>query len=52
VLGNTAIYTFVTVPLSIGLGLALAVALNQRLLGAQPAKSAIISRRISSARLL
>ncbi len=35
VLGNTAIYTFVTVPLSIGLGLALAVALNQRLYGAR-----------------
>jgi ABC-type sugar transport system permease subunit len=34
VLGNTAIYTFVTVPLSIALGLALAVALNQRLFGA------------------
>lgn len=34
VLANTAIYTGLTVPLSIGLGLALAVALNQRLLGA------------------
>ena len=33
VLGNTAIYTFVSVPLSVGLGLALAVALNQRLFG-------------------
>jgi len=32
VLGNTAVYTFVTVPVSIALGLALAVALNQRLL--------------------
>jgi ABC-type sugar transport system permease subunit len=35
VLRNTAIYTFLTVPLSIGLGLALAVALNQRLIGAR-----------------
>jgi ABC-type sugar transport system permease subunit len=35
VLGNTAIYTFVTVPLSIGLGLGLAIALNQKLLGAR-----------------
>jgi multiple sugar transport system permease protein len=35
VLSNTAIYTFFTVPLSIGLGLALAVALNQRLVGAR-----------------
>jgi len=35
VLRNTAIYTFLTVPLSIGLGLALAVALNQRLFGAR-----------------
>jgi ABC-type sugar transport system permease subunit len=35
VLSNTAIYTFLTVPLSIGLGLALAVALNQRLVGAR-----------------
>lgn len=34
-LSNTAIYTFLTVPLSIGLGLALAVALNQRLAGAR-----------------
>jgi sn-glycerol 3-phosphate transport system permease protein len=34
VLANTAIYTGLTVPLSIGLGLALAVALNQRLVGA------------------
>jgi len=34
-LRNTAIYTFLTVPLSIGLGLALAVALNQRLAGAR-----------------
>jgi ABC-type sugar transport system permease subunit len=34
VLANTAIYTGLTVPLSIGLGLALAVALNQRLIGA------------------
>jgi ABC-type sugar transport system permease subunit len=34
-LSNTAIYTFLTVPLSIGLGLALAVALNQRLVGAR-----------------
>jgi ABC-type sugar transport system permease subunit len=35
VLGNTAIYTFLTVPLSIGLGLATAVALNQPLIGAR-----------------
>ena len=35
VLRNTAIYTFLTVPLSIGLGLVLAVALNQRLRGAR-----------------
>ena len=35
VLRNTAIYTFLTVPLSIGLGLALAVALNQQLRGAR-----------------
>jgi ABC-type sugar transport system permease subunit len=35
VLRNTTIYTFLTVPLSIGLGLALAVALNQRLPGAR-----------------
>jgi ABC-type sugar transport system permease subunit len=35
VLRNTAIYTLLTVPLSIGLGLALAVALNQRLPGAR-----------------
>ncbi len=35
VLRNTAIYTFLTVPLSIGLGLGLAVALNQKLLGAR-----------------
>jgi sn-glycerol 3-phosphate transport system permease protein len=35
VLRNTAIYTFLTVPLSIGLGLALAVALNQRLVGSR-----------------
>ncbi len=34
VLANTAIYTGLTVPLSVGLGLALAVALNQRLIGA------------------
>lgn len=34
VLANTAIYTGLTVPLSLGLGLALAVALNQRLPGA------------------
>lgn len=34
VLINTTIYTGLTVPLSIGLGLALAVALNQRLIGA------------------
>jgi ABC-type sugar transport system permease subunit len=34
VLRNTAIYTFLTVPLSIALGLALAVALNQRIHGA------------------
>ncbi|MFI5020946.1 MAG: carbohydrate ABC transporter permease [Alphaproteobacteria bacterium] len=34
VLANTAIYTGLTVPLSIGLGLALALALNQRLRGA------------------
>ena len=33
VLRNTAIYTFLTVPLSIALGLALPVALNQRLRG-------------------
>lgn len=33
VFGNTTIYTCLTVPLSVGLGLALAVALNQRLLG-------------------
>ena len=33
VLRNTAIYTFLTVPLSIALGLALAVALNHQLLG-------------------
>jgi ABC-type sugar transport system permease subunit len=33
VLRNTAIYTFFTVPLSIALGLTLAVALNQRLSG-------------------
>jgi ABC-type sugar transport system permease subunit len=33
VLGNTAIYTFLTVPLSIALGLTLALALNQRLFG-------------------
>jgi ABC-type sugar transport system permease subunit len=35
VLLNTAIYTFLAVPLSIALGLALAVVLNQRLLGAR-----------------
>ncbi len=35
VLINTAIYTGLTVPLSIGLGLALAVALNQKLWGAR-----------------
>jgi ABC-type sugar transport system permease subunit len=35
VLRNTAIYTFLTVPLSIGLGLALALALNQQLRGAR-----------------
>ncbi len=35
VLGNTTIYTFVTVPLSIGLGLALAIVLNQKLFGAR-----------------
>ncbi|HEV2336125.1 MAG TPA: sugar ABC transporter permease [Stellaceae bacterium] len=34
VLGNTAIYTGLAVPLSVALGLALAVALNQRLKGA------------------
>jgi ABC-type sugar transport system permease subunit len=34
-LRNTAVYTFLTVPLSIGLGLALAVALNQGLRGAR-----------------
>ncbi len=35
VLRNTAIYTLLTVPLSLGLGLALAVALNQQLRGAR-----------------
>jgi ABC-type sugar transport system permease subunit len=35
VLLNTAIYTGVTVPLSVGLGLALALALNQRFRGAR-----------------
>jgi ABC-type sugar transport system permease subunit len=35
VLLNTAIYTFLAVPLSIALGLALAVVFNQRLLGAR-----------------